>query len=286
MVDARIVRTRGELRDTLRALPPPGLVPTMGALHEGHLALIARSAAENPVTVVSVFVNPTQFTNPDDFARYPQSLGRDAEEAVRAGASHVFAPSVDDVYPPGFATTVEVGTLAERWEGASRPGHFRGVATIVAVLFGLVRPERAYFGEKDYQQLQVIRRMHADLALPGAVVGCPTIREPDGLARSSRNARLSAEARETAVAIPRALMAMREQVAAGRRAVEAIESVGRAVLQTPGIDLDYLAVVDQGTLEPLSRIEPGARAIVAATVGGVRLIDNLDVTDGGATWAS
>ncbi len=286
VADARIVRTRAELRAALVEMPAPGLVPTMGALHAGHRALIARAAAENQATVVSVFVNPTQFGDGDDFARYPRSLERDAFESAQSGAALVFAPFVDDVYPPGFATTVDVGPMAERWEGAARPGHFRAVATVVAVLIGLVRPGRAYFGEKDYQQLQVIRRMHADLALPGRVVGCGTVREADGLALSSRNARLSPAARLDASAIPRALFAMRDRVAAGERDADALGAVGRAKMAAPGIDLDYLAVVDPETLEPVTKIEPGARAIVAATVGGVRLIDNLDLTDEVLSWAS
>lgn len=286
MADPPVVVSRAELRAALDERPAPGLVPTMGALHDGHLALISRSAAENPATVVSVFVNPTQFTHQGDFAGYPRSLERDVKAAAAAGASLVFAPTVEEVYPAGFATSVEVGPLSERWEGASRPGHFRGVATVVAVLFGLVRPARAYFGEKDFQQLQVIRRMHADLALSGEVVGCPTVREADGLALSSRNARLSAESRTAAAAIPRALAAMRALVAGGERDVSRIDTAGREALSGPDVEIDYLAVVDPDTLEPTPIVTPGARAIVAAVVGGVRLIDNLDLTAGDAPWAS
>ncbi|MDF2760089.1 MAG: Pantothenate synthetase, partial [Thermomicrobiales bacterium] len=182
----QIVTTRDELRavlgDTRR-----GLVPTMGALHTGHLSLISRSASENPLTVVSIFVNPTQFTSPEDLARYPRDLKGDAELAGQAGADLIFAPEIMSIYPPGFDTTVEVGELSKRWEGASRPGHLRAVATVVTILLNLAQPARAYFGEKDYQQLQVIRHMHLDLALQGEIIGCATVRDADGLALSSRN---------------------------------------------------------------------------------------------------
>ena len=280
-----VVTTVAALREALVG-HSAGLVPTMGALHDGHAALIARSAAENPTTVVSIFVNPTQFADPGDYRRYPRSLERDATFAGGHGATLLFAPTTEEMYPPGFATGVEVGGLADRWEGAARPGHFRGVATVVARLLGLVRPARAYFGEKDFQQLQIVRRLHADLALPGANVGCPTVREPDGLARSSRNARLSPEARRSAVALPRALQAMAAK-AETESDVTALVAAGETLLrETPGLDLDYLAVVDPATLEPLSRLVPGARAIVAAAVGGVRLIDNLELVPEASGWAS
>jgi pantoate--beta-alanine ligase len=262
------------------------MVPTMGALHAGHEALIARAAAENAVAVVTVFVNPTQFDDPADFARYPRGTERDIGIAAGAGAGIVFVPGVADVYPPGFGTAVEVADLAARWEGASRPGHFRGVATVVAILFGLVRPARAYFGEKDFQQLQVIRRLHADLALSGEVVGCATVREGDGLALASRNRRLDPAARETARAIPRALATMRGMVAAGEGDVAAVRAAGLQALAVPGLTVDYLAVVDPETLAPVETVSRGSRVLVAATVGGVRLIDNLDLTEGDVAWAS
>ena len=256
---------------------PPGLVPTMGALHEGHAALIAGSAAANPATVVSIFVNPTQFADPGDFARYPRSLARDAVFAGAHGATILFAPTTEEMYPAGFATSVEVAGLGERWEGAARPGHFRGVATVVARLLGLVRPARAYFGEKDFQQLQIVRRLHADLALPGEIVGWPTVREPDGLAHSSRNTRLSLDGRRSAVALPRALRAM-AALARTEDDAAALVAAGEAVLrEATGVHLDYLAVVDPATLAPVPRLVPGARAIVAAEVGEVRLIDNVEL---------
>lgn len=264
-----------------------GFVPTMGALHDGHRALIARAAAEHPVTVVSVFVNPTQFTDPADYAAYPRTLERDAADAFDAGADLVFAPSAAEMYPPGFATTVTVGGLTDRWEGAARPGHFGGVATVVCILLGSVRPAASYFGEKDYQQLQVIRRMHADLALPGIIVGCPTVRDADGLALSSRNARLSPEGREAAAAIPAALRAMDGLAAAGETSTARLAAAGMAVLESdPRVAPGYLAVVDPGTLEPVDGIAGGARALVAATVDGVRLLDNAALVPGQRSWGS
>lgn len=275
----QIARTRAEGRAMLGE-HRPGLVPTMGALHDGHLALIERSVAENPLTVVSVFVNPAQFNDPGDLERYPRDLERDTALIASAGADLLFAPPVSEIYPPGFDTTVRVGDLAGRWEGVHRPGHFRGVATVVTILLNLVRPARAYFGEKDYQQLQVIRRMHADLALPGEIVGCPTVREADGLALSSRNVRLSPEARRTARAIPRALAAVVAAAEAGETDARRLEAIGRAELHAPDIEVDYLAVVDGETLAPIARLNPGSRLLVAAEVGGVRLIDNAAVDPG------
>lgn len=276
---ATVVRDVGTLRAALGAAAV-GLVPTMGALHVGHLALIRRAAAENERTVVSVFVNPTQFADPLDLARYPRNLDHDVALATSAGADLVYAPPVEAVYPPGFAATVDVAGLTEPWEGASRPGHFRGVATVVTILLNSVRPARTYVGEKDFQQLVVVRRLHRDLVLPGEIVGCPTVRDEDGLALSSRNVRLSPEARQTAVAIPRALFAMRDAAARGVRSVERLRTIGRRALTVPGLDLDYLAVVDAETLTAVPKLTPGARAIVAAVVGGVRLIDNVELGNG------
>lgn len=286
MADPRIVHRRADLRQRLGTIAP-GLVPTMGALHEGHRSLIARAASEHPVTVVSVFVNPTQFNDPADYAAYPRTLERDADDAFAAGADLVFAPSAADMYPPGFATTVTVAGLTDRWEGAARPGHFAGVATVVCLLLNSVRPAASYFGEKDFQQLQVIRRMHADLALPGDIVGCPTVRDADGLALSSRNARLSAPGREAAAAIPAALRAMDRLASSGETSTEAFVSAGLAVLEAdPGIVPDYLAVVDPATLEPVEKIAGDARALVAAVVDGVRLLDNAALVPGQRSWVS
>lgn len=277
----RVVTTLPVLRAALGE-SWPGLVPTLGALHAGHQSLIQRAAAENERVVVSVFLNPTQFSDPDDFARYPRDLARDVALAVAAGADLIYAPSVEEMYPPGHATTVHVAGLTDRWEGAARLGHFDGVATVVTVLLNHVRPARAYFGEKDFQQLVVIRRLHADLALPGEIVGCRTVREADGLALSSRNARLSPAERRQAAALWRALFRMRTAADEGVTDVEALLATGeKAILAERGVRLDYLAIVDPATLEPLDHLRPGARAIVAATVGETRLIDNVAVVDSG-----
>lgn len=277
---APIVTTRSELRRAL-GHEAPGFVATLGALHVGHQALIERSASENARTVVSVFVNPTQFQDPADLDRYPRNLDRDADLATASGADLIFAPAVTEIYPPGAATRVDVGALSDHWEGASRPGHFTGVATVVAILLNLVQPGRAYFGEKDYQQLQVVKRLHADLALPGEIIGCATIREADGLALSSRNARLSPNARRQAAVIPRSLTAIIESAAAGETNVAALLAAGHAVLAaTPAFQTDYLAIVDGATLQPVTAAAPGARVLVAGMLDGVRLIDNMALASG------
>jgi len=272
----QIVATREELRRVLGETRP-GLVPTMGALHAGHLSLISRSASENPLTVVSVFVNPTQFTDPEDLACYPRDLMRDIELAGNSGADLIFAPEVESVYPPGFDTTVEVGHLSQRWEGAFRPGHLKAVSTVVTILLNLAQPARAYFGEKDFQQLQVIRRMHHDLALPGEIIGCPTVRDMDGLALSSRNVRLSGEERERARSLPRAIAAVTAAVARGETDVDRLEVAALAELDGAGVEVDYLALVDGSSLEPLQALSHGARLLIAAHVGEIRLIDNAAV---------
>jgi pantoate--beta-alanine ligase len=254
----------------------PGLVPTMGALHEGHLSLIRRSAAENSRTVVSIFVNPLQFNDPRDLDAYPRTFERDAELAEAAGADLIFAPTPALLYPEGFGTTVSVASLGDRWEGAARPGHFAGVTTVVCKLFNIVDPARAYFGEKDYQQLTIIRRMHADLNWFGEIVACSTVRDADGLALASRNSRLSADQRRSAAIVPQTLFALRDRANAGERDAESVLAHGRAMLaQEPSVDLDYLAVVDPDTLEPVEEILPGARALIAVRLGPIRLIDNL-----------
>ena len=252
----------------------------MGALHVRHLALIRQAADENELVVVSIFVNPTQFNDPADLERYPRSLERDTALAGTAGAQVIYAPAVETVYPPGFATGVHIVGLTESWEGESRPGHFDGVATVVCILLNQVRPDRSYFGEKDFQQLAMVRRMHRDLALPGKIVPCPTVREPDGLAMSSRNVRLDPEDRAAAPSLNRALDAMRQAAGAGERSALKLGIAGAVIVRRePRIDLDYLQIVDPDTLEPLDVVTPSARAIVAATIGGVRLIDNLALLD-------
>ena len=261
-----------------------GLVPTMGALHEGHLSLIARAHKECDVVAVSIFVNPLQFGDPEDIAKYPRTLERDLAECAEAGAHVVFAPTIPEMYPswpdpPATAVTVE--GVSDKWEGASRPGHFDGVATVVAKLFAIAGPCRAYFGLKDFQQLAVVRRMASDLCIPVDIVGCPTVREPDGLALSSRNVRLSETERVAAQTLSRALAAGRAAIATGERDGAAVHTAMRAVVDhEPLVDLDYAVAVDVATLDEVTTIvDPAAvRLLIAATVGPVRLIDNSAAT--------
>ncbi|MGH2369906.1 MAG: pantoate--beta-alanine ligase [Chloroflexota bacterium] len=267
------------------AATPLGLVPTMGALHEGHLSLVRRARQECSSVVMSIFVNPTQFGPHEDLARYPRPLEQDLQRAEVAGVDLVFHPPLEEMYPPDFATYVEVGAPALRWEGERRPGHFRGVATVVAKLFTITAPQRAYFGGKDFQQLQVVRRLVADLQLPVEIVDCPIVREPDGLALSSRNAYLSVEERQYAPALYRALQEGRRRVAAGERDAAQVRVAMEAVLlDTPGITLDYVAIVDPATLEPRAWIDGPAHGLIAARLGGVRLIDNASLTDAESSY--
>ena len=250
-------------------------VPTMGALHEGHLSLVRQARRENEVVTASIFVNPAQFGPGEDLARYPRSPERDAALLAEAGVDVLFTPSVEEMYPPGFSTRVEVGALGAVLEGASRPGHFSGVATVVARLFGLVRPTRAYFGQKDAQQLAVIRRMTADLALPVEVIAGPTVREPDGLAMSSRNAYLSASQRAAATVLYRALSAAQARFSAGERDAEALRHLMRRTVEAePLATLDYAEVVDAATMAPVIVATGGALLVIAARIGTTRLIDN------------
>jgi len=272
----QVVRTRADLRRVLASAPRPvGLVPTMGWLHAGHVSLVERARAESATVVMSIFVNPRQFGEARDFEQYPRNEARDLERAEAAGVDIVFAPGVDEVYPPGFDTVVSVGAIARPLEGAARPGHFDGVATVVAILFALVGAERAYFGMKDYQQVAVIRRMALDLALPTAVVACPTVREPDGLALSSRNARLSVEGRARASVLHRALEAGGALVRAGERSADAVRGAVLDVLASePAAEVDYVSAADPDTLAELTAIAGRALLSLAVRVEGVRLIDN------------
>jgi pantoate--beta-alanine ligase len=275
----RTVRTVAELRAALeherRTGRAIGLVPTMGALHEGHLSLIRRARSRCDVVVVSLFVNPAQFDEHTDLARYPREEQGDAALAAAAGADLLFAPSVEEIYPSGFATTVEVLGLTDRLEGAARgAAHFRGVTTVVAKLLCATLPDVAYFGQKDAQQVVVIRRMVADLNLPVRVETCPTVREPDGLAMSSRNALLTPEQRSCARALPAALEAARELAGAGERSTAALLEATRAAMLAFGVTPEYVALVDPETLEPVEELAGETLLALAARVGEVRLIDN------------
>lgn len=258
-----------------------GLVPTMGYLHEGHATLMRQARAENDVLVVSVFVNPLQFGPTEDLDKYPRDLPRDLGVAAGAGADFVFHPSVEAMYPAGFSTRVSLTGVSEPFDGAARPGHFTGVATVVLKLLNIVGPQRAYFGEKDWQQLAVIRRMVADLNVPVQVVGVPIVREAQGaaqgLALSSRNSYLSEEQKARATVLSRALRAVQQAYAGGERRSAVLEQAGRAVLAAePEVQLDYLSVVD-GDLAQHETLEADrySRILVAARMFGVRLIDNM-----------
>ena len=274
--DLLVVRSRDELAAALARAPRPlGLVPTMGWLHAGHRSLIGRARSECATVAVSIFVNPRQFGDPADLAQYPRNEARDLATCAAEGVDMVWAPDVEDVYPAGFDTQVAVPSLARGLEGAARPGHFDGVATVVAVLFGLVRPERAYFGMKDAQQLRVIARMATDLALT-AVVPCPTVREPDGLALSSRNVRLSPAERAAAPVLHRALVAGRARWEAGERDAEVIRSAAREVVAgEPLAFLEYVSLADDATLTELDSVVGPALLSIAARFGTTRLIDNV-----------
>jgi pantoate--beta-alanine ligase len=261
------------------AARPLGLVPTMGALHDGHLSLVRHARANNESMVASIFVNPTQFGPSEDFASYPRSLQRDLELLEAEGTDLVFVPPPSEVYPEGFDTWIEPGTVAEGMEGAARPGHFRGVATVVAKLFTIVRPDRAYFGQKDGQQVAVIRKMNADLNLGVAVVAIPTIREPDGLALSSRNAYLTDEERRAAPVVYRALRSAEALWQAGERDTDRLRAAALAVLDSEPLvsAVDYVSVVDADSMALISAVNDEQRVMVAAAVrlGSVRLIDNF-----------
>ena len=255
----------------------------MGWLHDGHRALIAQARAADATTVVSIFVNPRQFNVGSDFNQYPRNEARDLAICEAEGVDLVFAPGVDEVYPPGFDTTVSVGAIAEPLEGAARPGHFDGVATVVAILFGLVGADRAYFGQKDAQQVMVIRQMARDLAIPTTVIACPTIREADGLAMSSRNVHLSPAERAAAPVLRRALLTARDDWAAGERDAEVLRATIREVIATePLAEIDYVSCADGTTLTELTRVDGPALLSLAVRFGTTRLIDNEPLVTAGA----
>jgi pantoate--beta-alanine ligase len=272
---AAVARTLPELEAALAGRDDVALVPTMGALHEGHRALLQAARRSSATVVMSLFVNPSQFGPGEDFARYPRDEESDVAIARAEGADVVFAPGVETVYPGGFATAVDPGPLADQLEGSSRPGHFRGVATVVTRLFGLVRPQRAFFGEKDYQQLAIVRGVARDLALRVDVVGVPTVRAADGLALSSRNRFLSAAERERAASLHSALVAAGRLYAHGERDAAALEAAARAQL---AVEPDYLALRRRPDLGVYDPADP-AILLVAARVGATRLIDNLSLED-------
>jgi pantoate--beta-alanine ligase len=280
-------RTVGGLRGALdphrRAGQRIGFVPTMGALHEGHLSLVRRAREQCDQVVLSLFVNPAQFDERADLERYPREEGRDARLAAATGVDFLFAPTVEEVYPAGFATSVEVLGLTEKLEGAARgAAHFRGVTTVVTKLLLMAMPDIAYFGKKDAQQLAVIRRLVADLNMPIAIEACPTVREPDGLAMSSRNALLQARDRSRARALSGALRAAAELAATGESSAAALLHVARATLEAAEIEPNYLALVDPDTFEPREQLDRPALLVLAAQIGAVRLIDNLMLEPGPA----
>ena len=277
----QIIRTIGDLDSALLPWREAGeiiaLVPTMGALHAGHMALVEAARAEADRVVVSIFVNPLQFGPNEDLARYPRQESDDSRLLEHHGCDLLWLPTSDQFYPAGFSTTVSVSGVSERWEGATRPGHFAGVATVVAKLFTAVRPHLAFFGEKDFQQLAVIRRMEADLGLGVAVRGMPTVRDADGLALSSRNAYLSADERRRALALPRALERARDAIHGGEPVEAALSDAKRELVDADFSRIDYVALVDSATLEPLDTPSGEMRLIGAAVIGATRLIDNIEV---------
>ena len=276
--DVQIVRNSEELARARAAIEGKvALVPTMGALHAGHMALIAEARKRADAVVASIFVNPAQFGEGEDFACYPRREADDARMLEEAGCDLMWAPSVDGIYPEGFATKISMSGVSERWEGEARPGHFDGVATVVAKLLLTVSPHKAVFGEKDFQQLAVIRRMVADLNIPVEIVGVPTVREPDGLALSSRNAYLSADERQRAVALPEALTAARNAIRGGSSVGSALQAAKQSLVDAGFLRIDYVALVDAATLEPLQEPKGDMRLLAAAAIGTTRLIDNSPV---------
>ena len=272
----KTVKTIAEFRSHRAALPSLGVVPTMGFLHEGHLSLVRRAKAECGAAAVTIFVNPTQFAPHEDFGRYPRALARDLELVEAAGADLVFMPEVGEVYPDGYDVKVEVGGVTERLEGEVRPVHFVGVATVVAKLFNITQPTKAYFGQKDAQQCVVVKKLVRDLNFPCEVVVCPTVREPDGLAMSSRNAYLDPTQRQRASVLYRALKAAEARHAAGAHSAEALRAAVHDVLaEVPEAGVDYVSVADPDTLEELDQVNAGALVSLAVRFGATRLIDNI-----------
>jgi len=263
-------------REATRVGKTLGFVPTMGALHEGHLSLVRAAKSRCDVVAASIFVNPLQFGPTEDLAKYPRTLERDTKLLEELGVDLLFAPSADEMYPKGAKTCVEVEELSDKLDGASRPGHFRGVATVVAKLFAIVRPDCAFFGQKDAAQVAVLRKMAADLNLDVEMVVCPIVRETDGLAMSSRNAYLNAEQRQQALVLYRSLMRVQSAAGQGERDAARLIEIGKQVIaEEPAARLDYFAIVDPDTLDPVTDVSRGALVAVAAYLGSTRLIDNI-----------
>jgi pantoate--beta-alanine ligase len=285
----QVATTVAEMRELRRAMSGDvGLVPTMGYLHEGHLSLARAARAANAHVVASIFVNPTQFGPDEDFERYPRDAERDLSLLEREGVDVVFMPAVEEMYPDGASTFVDVsGPVTEVLEGAARPGHLRGVTTVVAKLFNIVEPARAYFGQKDAQQLVVVRKMARDLRMPVEIAGCAIVREPDGLAMSSRNAYLSPEERQAALSLSMALRRAEELFASGERDAERLRGAMRDVLGAePLARVDYVSVADPDSLQELARVETSALASLAVRIGSTRLIDNTVLPGSSPTTAS
>ena len=271
--DLRVMQARsGFLRQEGKAI---GFVPTMGYLHEGHLTLLRRAREENDIVVLSIFVNPTQFGAGEDYEKYPRDTEGDLAKASEAGTDIAFLPEVAEMYPAGYATYVNVEGLTEKLCGRSRPGHFRGVTTVVLKLFNLVQPHRAYFGEKDYQQLVVIKKMVSDLNLDLQIIGCPTVRESDGLAMSSRNAYLSPQERLSALCLSRSLAKAEELIRGGEKSPQSIiNEISKVIEKEPGAKIDYVAVCHPETLGDLESIDSQALIALAVKIGPARLLDN------------
>jgi len=277
----QVIRTSAELREKVAAWKRSGMlvgvVPTMGALHDGHLSLARAAREQSDRVIVTIFVNPMQFNNPDDLTKYPRDEAHDLALLEAEGVDVLFAPVVDEVYPDGFATTVSVSGVSEPLEGAFRPGHFDGVATVVSKLFGMTQAGRAFFGEKDWQQLQVVRRLVEDLNIPIRIIGCPTIREADGLAMSSRNVRLSAAERAQAPALHQIMQAAAAEIRDGAPVGETLMNAQAAILEAGFCAVEYLELRSVEGLRPMTNLSEPARMLVAAQLGDVRLIDNIAV---------
>jgi len=274
----KVVETIVEMKQLRRKLAEPvGFVPTMGYLHEGHLSLVKRAKTENPTVVVSIFVNPTQFGPQEDFRTYPRDIPRDLAMLEKAKTDIVFMPAAEEMYPPRFSSWVDIEKVTERLEGAVRPGHFRGVATVVAKLFNIVEPTRAYFGQKDAQQVVVIKKMVAELNMNLEVVICPTVRELDGLAMSSRNTYLKPDERQAAAVLYQALKLAQQLWSRGEKDAEKIRQAMRELIQKQPLaeKIDYISIADAETLEELEEVKPPALVSLAVKIGKPRLIDNI-----------